>query len=73
MALTLELVGFGSGIQGGSVLQYIFLLANHHGGARVDNDRAGNVRAPLLDTPRGCLLVVSLDEYDEWTTGWMDG
>ncbi len=56
------------------MLQHLVLLPDRDGGARVDNDRAGNVRAPLLDTPRDCLLLVSLDEYDEMVhVGWMDG
>lgn len=48
-----------SGIGGGSVLQHSVLLAHRHGGAGVDNHRAGDVRAPLLDTERRRVLVVS--------------
>lgn len=49
-----------SGIGGCSVLQHLVLHVDHHGGAGVDHDGSRNVRAPLLDTSRGGLLLVSL-------------
>ena len=50
---------FCSGVSGRSVLQHLVLPAYHHGGAGVDNDREGNVRASLLDTQRRRVLLVS--------------
>lgn len=50
---------FVSGIGGGAVLQHLVLSAHRHGGAGVDNDRAGDVRASLLDSERRRVFLVS--------------
>lgn len=65
-------VVFCSGISGRSVLQHLLLPAHHHGGAGMDNDREGDVRASLLDTQRRRLLLVSLDTVTTFVVfAWM--
>lgn len=48
-----------SGIYGGAVLQHPLLLPHHLCRARVDDDRAGDVRFVLLDTQGHLIFFVS--------------